>query len=222
MLRILKPPKLVDLDELIRVQERVAERVVPEDRWRKLERVAGCDISLARGDRAYASCAVLDRKSLRVLDQKVARVRLRFPYIPTFLALRELEGLLELTKNSRADVYMVGAHGLAHPRGAGLACHLGVVLGKPVLGVAKSKLCGEAEEPKNARNTYTLLRDDGRVIGAVVRTQTGVKPVYVSVGHMLSLKTAIRITLETARKYRLPEPLRIAHILATRAMRGSK
>ena len=222
MLRILKPPKPVDLDELIDIQKRIAERVVPEDKWKKIERVAGCDISFARSGRAYAACAILDRKSLRVLDRKVDEVRLRFPYIPTFLAFRELEGLFKLAKESRADVYMVGAQGLAHPRRAGLACHLGVVIGKPVLGVAKSKLCGEAEEPPSTRGAYTLLRDGGEVVGAVVRTQTGVRPVYVSVGHMLSLETAIRITLETTREHRLPEPLRIAHELATRAMRGSK
>lgn len=214
---ILKPPK-VNLNELARVQERIAKRVIREDRFKRLETIAGCDISFARRDQACSARVVLDYKSLRVLDQRVVRVKLRFPYIPTFLAFRELEGLLEAVKGMRADVYMVGAQGLAHPRRAGLACHLGVMLNKPALGVAKSRLCGEAEEPKNGPGAYALLKDGGEVIGAVLRTQAGARPVYVSIGHKLSLETAIKIALETTREHRLPEPLRVAHELATKAM----
>jgi len=221
MLPILRPPKF-DLDELARLQARVAKRVVRKDRFKKLERIAGCDISFARGGLAYAACAVLDYKSLEVLDQKTVDVRVRFPYIPTFLAFRELEGMLKAVEGMDADVYMVGAQGLAHPRRAGLACHLGVTLNKPTLGVAKSRLCGSAEEPGRERGACSLLRDDGEVIGAVLRTQPNCRPVYVSVGHKLSLKTAIRIALETTRDQRLPEPLRIAHELATRSMESSK
>lgn len=218
MLPILKPPKL-DLDELARLQERIAKRVIAEDRIRRLETVAGCDISFARDDRAYAACAVLDYESLRILKQRAVAVKLRFPYIPTFLAFRELEGMVKAVKGMDADVYVVGAQGSAHPRRAGLACHLGVTLNKPTLGVAKGRLCGSAEEPKRERGAYSLLRDRGEVIGAVLRTQPSGSPVYVSIGHKLSLKTAIRIVLETTRERRLPEPLRAAHELATRAMK---
>ncbi|MCS7131691.1 MAG: endonuclease V [Hadesarchaea archaeon] len=219
MLPILRPPKL-DLEELVRIQERVAEQVVEEDRLEKLETIAGCDISFAEGDRACAACALLDYKSLKVLKQKVAAVKLKFPYIPTFLAFRELEGMLRVVRGIDADVYMVGAHGRAHPRRAGLACHLGVVLDKPTLGVAKGRLCGRAEEPPSRRGAYTLLKDDGKTIGAVLRTLPGSSPVYVSVGHKLSLSRAIEIALHTTRDHRLPEPLRIAHRLATLAMRS--
>jgi deoxyribonuclease V len=219
MLPILKPPKL-DLDELARLQEEIAKRVIAEDRIRRLETIAGCDISFARGDLAYAACSVLDYESLEVLKGRAVAVRLRFPYIPTFLAFRELEGMLKAVKGLDADVYMVGAQGLAHPRRAGLACHLGVAMNKPSLGVAKSKLCGNAEEPEQKRGAYSLLRDDGEVIGAVLRTQPYSRPVYVSIGHKLSLKTAIRIVLDTTRGYRLPEPLRVAHELATKAMKS--
>lgn len=219
MLPILKPPKL-DLDELARLQERIAKRVIAEDRIRRLKTVAGCDISFARGDRAYAACVVLDSKNMKVLRQRTVPVKLRFPYIPTFLAFRELEGMLKAVEGLDADVYMVGAQGLAHPRRAGLACHLGVTLNKPTLGVAKGKLCGSAEAPRRERGAYSLLRDDERIIGAVLRTQPSGRPVYVSVGHKLSLKTAIRIALETTRGRRLPEPLRAAHDLATKAMKS--
>ncbi|MDI6819305.1 MAG: endonuclease V [Candidatus Hodarchaeaceae archaeon] len=219
MLPILKPSKL-DLDELARLQERIAKRVIAEDRIRRLETVAGCDISFPRGDRAYAACAALDYESLRVLRQRAVAVKLRFPYIPTFLAFRELEGMLRAARGVDADVYMVGAQGLAHPRRAGLACHLGVALNKPTLGAAKGRLCGSAEEPELERGAYSLLKDDGEVVGAVLRTQPGSRPVYVSVGHKLSLETAIKIVLHTTRDHRLPEPLRVAHQLATRAMKS--
>lgn len=221
MLPILRPPKF-DLDELVRVQKRIAEQVERRDGFKKLETIAGCDISFARGDIAYAACAVLDYKSLEVRERRTIKVALGFPYIPTFLAFRELEGLLEVVRGLEADIYMVGAHGLAHPRRAGLACHLGVALGKPALGVAKSRLCGEAHMPPKRIGSYTWLKDGKEIIGAVVRTQSDAKPVYVSIGHKLSLKTAIKITLDTTRNHRLPEPLRIAHELATAAMRRTK
>lgn len=219
MLPILKP-RHPNLSELARVQESVAKRVIVEDRIRRLKTIAGCDISFTVGDRAYAACAVLDYKNLDVLNQKVVGVKLRFPYIPTFLAFRELEGMLKAVSGMAADVYMVGAQGLAHPRRAGLACHFGVALNKPTLGVAKRRLLGSAVEPSPRRGAYSLLRDDSEVIGAVVRTRTSGRPVYVSVGHKLSLDTAIRIALETTRGSHMPEPLRVAHEIATRAIKS--
>lgn len=219
MLPILRPSKF-DLDELARIQNRIAKKVKQLDGFRKLETIAGCDISFSRGGLAWAACAVLDYKNLEVLKCKTVKVNLRFPYIPTFLAFRELEGMLKAVRGMEADVYMVGAHGLAHPRRAGLACHLGVVLNKPTLGVAKSKLCGEAQMPANRSGAHTWLKEGGETIGAVLRTQPNVKPVYASIGHKLSLKTAIKITLDTTRNHRLPEPLRAAHELATKAMRS--
>jgi deoxyribonuclease V len=219
MLPILRPPKL-DLKELARIQSQIAKKVEQRDDFGKLERIAGCDISFARDDTAYAACAVLDYKSLEMLNHRTVKVKLRFPYIPTFLAFRELEGMLKTVKGVNADVFMVGAHGLAHPRRAGLACHLGAVINKPTLGVAKSKLCGEAQTPPNRKGAHTLLKDLTETIGAVLRTQPDAKPVYVSVGHKLSLKTAVKITLDTTRDHRLPEPLRVAHRLATEAMQS--
>jgi deoxyribonuclease V len=220
MLPILKP-RNPNLNELARLQESIAKRVVAKDRIRRLKTIAGCDISFTVGNRACAACVVLDYKSLQVLKQKVIGVKLRFPYIPTFLAFRELEGMLKAVSGMNADVYMVGAQGLAHPRRAGLACHFGVALNKPTLGVAKKRLFGIADAPNQERGAYTLLKDDGDVIGAVLRTQASGRPVYVSIGHKLSLNTAIRITLETTLGRRMPEPLRVAHEIATRAIKSS-
>jgi deoxyribonuclease V len=218
MLPILTPPR-ANLDELARIQREVAKRVVKRGKPKKLETIAGCDISFTRENRAYAACAILDYSSLGVLKYSVTGVKVKFPYIPTFLAFRELEPMLKVIKKMEADVYMIGAQGLAHPRRAGLASHLGIILKQPTLGVAKSRLCGDAEVPPDERGAYTLLKDRGETIGAVVRTRPGVEPVYVSIGHKISLEVAIRITLETTQKYRLPEPIRAAHQLATDAMK---
>ncbi len=219
MLPILRPPKF-DLNELARIQEKIAKNVVREGRLKKLESIAGCDISFASGDVAYAACALLDYKSLRLIDKKIVKVKIKFPYIPTFLAFREVDPMLNVAKNIDASVFIIGAQGIAHPRRAGLASHFGVLINKPTVGVAKKRLCGVAEEPPNKRGAYSLLKDGKEAIGAALRTQKDAKPVYVSIGHKLSLKTAIKISLETTRENRLPEPLRMAHELATKAMRG--
>lgn len=217
MLPILRAPK-INLEELVHIQEKVARQVKRRDGFKKLERIAGCDISFAKGNTAYAACVVLDYRTLEVIDKKVVKVKLRFPYIPTFLAFREIDGMLKAVDGLKADVYMVGAQGLAHPRRAGLACHLGVILDKPTLGVAKSRLVGKADTPANRAGAHTSLVD-GEVIGAAVRLNAGSKPVYVSIGNKLSLKTAVKIALETTRGHRLPEPLQKAHEFATEAAR---
>ena len=219
MLPILKPPKF-DLNELARIQEKIAKNVVREGRLKKLETIASCDLSFASGDEAYAACALLDYENLKLIDKKVAKVKVKFPYIPTFLAFREVGPMLKVAKNIDADVFMIGAHGIAHPRRAGLASHFGVLINKPTVGVAKGRLFGVAEEPANERGAYSPLKDGEEVIGAALRTQKDAKPVYVSIGHKLSLKTSIKIALETTRENRLPEPIRLAHELATKAMRG--
>jgi len=219
MIPILKPPKF-DLNELARIQEKIAKNVVREDRLKKLETIAGCDLSFVSRDEAYAACALFDYKSLELIDKKIAKVKVKFPYIPTFLAFREFDPMLKVAQNVDADVFIIGAHGIAHPRRAGLASHFGVLINKPTVGIAKGRLCGEAEEPPNKRGAYSLLKDGEEVIGAVLMTQKDAEPVYVSIGHKLSLKTSIKITLGTVRENRLPEPLRVAHELATRTMRS--
>jgi len=219
MLPILKPPKF-DLNELARIQENIAKNVIRVDRLKKLETIAGCDLSFASGDEAYAACALLNYENLELIDKKVAKVKVKFPYIPTFLAFREVNPMLKVAKNIDADVFMIGAHGIAHPRRAGLASHFGVLINKPTVGVAKGRLFGVAEEPASKRGAYSLLKDGKEVIGAALRTQKDAKPVYVSIGHKLSLKAAIKITFETTRENRLPEPIRLAHELATKAMQG--
>ena len=138
MLPLLRPPQGVDLRRLMEIQRKIASRVSTRDEWEKLETIAGLDLAYAGKDRGFSACVLLELRTLEVLEERVKKVRIRFPYLPTFLAFREVEGMLEVAREVEADVYMVDGHGVAHPRRAGLASHLGVVLNRPSLGVALS------------------------------------------------------------------------------------
>lgn len=221
MLEILNPPK-TDLDELSRIQEEIAERVIKEDETSELNTVAGCDISFSEENTACAACVLFDYPELEETYKAVKKVEIDFPYIPTFLAFRELKPMLEVVKDVNSDVYLIDSQGLAHPRRAGLASHLGVIIDKPTVGVAKSRLCGEGDEPGIEKGSYSPLRNDGEVIGAKLRTRTNVNPVYVSIGHKVSLEKAIEVTLKSSPKYKIPEPIRAAHKLATETMKESQ
>lgn len=138
----------------------------------------------------------------------------RFPYIPGYLAFREAPAILKALSRvkTRIDLLMIDGHGIAHPRRMGIASHIGVIKDIPTIGVAKSLLVGKFEEPGYKRGSYSLLKDGDEVIGVTLRTRDGVKPVFVSIGHRVSLDSAITITLKSTKGYRIPEPTRIAHI----------
>ena len=176
--------------------------------------VAGADISFDRSSpELHAAVVVLDVESLEVVEIAGVRAGARFPYVPGYLSFREIPPLLEAFAKLETvpDLIVCDGQGRAHPRRFGLACHLGVLLDLPTLGCAKSRLIGDYREPGPRRGAHTQLRDGGEVIGEVVRTRSGVKPVFVSVGHRISLETARRTTLRLAARYRLPEPVRAAH-----------
>jgi deoxyribonuclease V len=139
-----------------------------------------------------------------------------FPYVPGLLTFREAPLILAAFEKLTVtpDFVMVDGQGIAHPRRIGLASHLGLCLGIPAIGCAKSRLIGEYAEPGNEAGSYTELLDNSEVIGAVVRTKAGVKPVYVSIGHMIDLPSAVSLVLKCCRGYRLPEPTRLAHMAA--------
>jgi len=144
----------------------------------------------------------------------VAYTRVTFPYVPTLLSFRETPAIIEVARRlkSHVDLFMVDSNGRLHPYLLGAASHFGILVDKPVIGVAKTLLCGEVQ-PRKRGERYSLIMLDGRVVGAAVTTRVGAKPVFVSVGHKISLETAIRIVLETSR-LRIPEPLRLADLLS--------
>jgi deoxyribonuclease V len=161
---------------------------------------------------------VLQFPELEVVETAMASRKVCFPYIPGLLSFREAPVCIDAVERlkCRPDLFIVDGQGVAHPRRFGLAAHLGVFLDMPTIGCAKSRLIGEFEEPAIEKGTFSLLRDKGEVIGAVVRTRSGVKPVFVSVGHKCLLEDAVRMVLSCASKYRMPEPTRLAHHLVSR------
>jgi deoxyribonuclease V len=178
--------------------------------------VAGLDVAYAEGGAVAGAVVVLDATTQRVVDQAVSLGEATFPYVPGLFAFRELPALLRaLDKLTiRPELLICDGQGIAHPRRFGLACHLGVLTGLPAIGVAKTPLVGAWDEPEPERGSWSALVDTGQTVGRVLRTQTGVKPVFVSVGHRISLDNACAQVLAEATKYRLPEPIRAADHLS--------
>ncbi len=203
--------------EAVALQARLAEQVVPRTTFdpAAVRTVAGVDVSF-RGDVARAAVVVLRFPDLEPVDYARAEVPVSFPYIPGLLAFREGPGVLAALEALAIwpDLLLFDAQGVAHPRRLGLAAHMGVILDWPSLGCAKSRLWGKHGPPGDAPGSWVPLCDGDEVIGAVVRSRTGVSPVYVSVGHRIDLPTAVEFVLRCTRGYRLPETTRYAHRVA--------
>ncbi|MGB9593434.1 MAG: deoxyribonuclease V [Anaerolineae bacterium] len=177
--------------------------------------VAGLDVGIRNG-MACAAVVVLSYPDLRAVAWSVARAPVSFPYIPGLLAYREIPVALAALRqlDIAPDVLMCDGQGIAHPRRMGIATHLGILLNHPTVGCAKSRLWGTHALVGESRGAWQPLQDGRDVIGAALRTRTGVKPVYVSPGHRADLDSAVRLVLACAPRYRLPEPTRLAHLLA--------
>ena len=200
------------------IQEAQRSQVVCEDRLGPVHTVAGIDVGFeAHGKITRAAVALLAFPALEPVAQAISRSPTRFPYIPGYLSFRELPAVLEALDRLAVlpDLILCDAQGLAHPRRFGLACHLGVLTGIPCIGVAKSRLIGSHDALPPDKGAWVPLRDQEETIGAVLRTRTRVKPVYVSIGHRTGLETAIDYTLRCTTRFRLPETTRCAHRLAS-------
>jgi deoxyribonuclease V len=196
------------------LQLSMAARVARTPALPPFETVAGADVSYEiRGKWLYAAVVVLRAGTWEVIDRSGVVALARFPYVPGLLTFREAPAVIEAFKNLtvRPDVLICDGQGIAHPRRLGLASHLGLWLGLPTIGCAKSWFYGEYEEPGPQRGDWSPLSDGGETIGAVVRSRTGVKPLYVSTGHLCDLSSAIAAVLATASKYRQPITTRVAH-----------
>ena len=199
-----------------RTQLQLSKRIVFEDKLpKKIRFVGGVDVAYAKG-KSIGVVTVLDYDSLELAESQTASCRTRFPYVPTLLSFREIPPTILCIRKLRLkpDVFLVDGHGFAHPYRCGFASHLGIVMSEPTIGVAKGKLFGEVRGDK-VKKGLMFLKHNSRVIGAAVTTKQGCKPVYVSVGHMVSLKTAIKIIKHCARGKRIPEPIFKAHKIAT-------
>ncbi len=196
------------------IQAEMAGRVRMSPLRRAPRTVAGMDCAFSRDKkRIGATIVVLEYPALEVMEIVSAAGDAVFPYIPGLLSFREAPVCLAAAAKLRTapDCFLVDGQGIAHPRRLGLASHLGLFLDRPTIGCAKSRLVGTFEPPALQKGARSPLMDGDDLIGAVLRTRTDVKPIFVSVGHMCTLEDAIQIALSCTRKYRLPEPTRLAH-----------
>jgi deoxyribonuclease V len=201
--------------EAIALQRRLVAQNNSRPPVKRCELIAGADVSYARFSNVFFAGVVVLRTSDWTVVERQGAVRISpFPYVPGLLSFREAPAVLDAFAKlkSKPDAVIYDGHGVAHPRRFGIAAHLGLWLKCPCVGCAKSRLTGEHEEPKREAGSSAPLIDGGDVIGQVVRTKTGVKPVFVSVGHLVNLAGAVRLVLESCRGYRLPEPTRQAHL----------
>jgi len=216
----------LSVEELKKVQIECAKKVIQRDDFGDIETVGGMDLTFEsikhNPTRAWASLVVIELKTLKPIYELVVEDTVSFPYIPTFLAFREMPLLLKLYEKTelKPDLFFVDGQGVAHPRGCGIASHFGVETGEVSVGVAKSRLFGYYKEPGDKKGEFSYLKFRDRIVGAVVRTRDRTAPVFVSVGHRISLRTAIDLVLETSR-FRIPEPTRLAHNLLQKVRKGS-
>jgi deoxyribonuclease V len=200
-----------------KAQALLCRKIVQEDRLpEKIRLVAGVDAAYL-GEQAVGAVAVLDYETMRVVESQTAVCRASFPYVPTLLSFREIPPAVACIKKLelQPDIFLADGHGVAHPYGCGFASHLGLAIGKPTVGVAKSRLIGEVTEIDGK----VFLVRKGRVVGSVVTTKEGMKPVHVSVGHLISLNMAVKIVEHYTHGSRIPKPLLAAHRIASEKRR---
>lgn len=200
------------------LQEELRERVVRVDDLADVHAVAGVDVGFEDGgDTTRAAISVLTYPQLEPVEDAVARRPTAFPYIPGLLSFRELPAVLDALNALRVlpDVLLCDGQGLAHPRRMGIACHLGVVTGLPTVGVAKSRLIGAHEPVPDVKGAWMPLTHRGDVVGAALRSRRGVKPIFVSIGHRVSLERAVELVVGCLGRYKLPETTRRADRIAS-------
>lgn len=215
---ILSHPWNISPKEAVAIQQAWRSRVRLEDDFEAVSRVAGVDVGFEENGRVTrAAVAVLDFHSLRLLAYAVKRVPTSFPYVPGLLSFREIPAVLGALGmlDVPPDMLLVDGQGIAHPRRFGIAAHLGVLTDLPAIGVGKTRLVGEYDPVPHHKGAWQPLMDRADMVGAVVRTRAGVKPVFVSPGHRVCLSSAIHYVMACVTRYRLPETTRWAHRLAS-------
>lgn len=202
--------------EAIQLQKQLKDQVKTHLILRHPQRVAGVDVAYVPEKEQSVATAVVLSSDFETVESAVAKTRTPFPYIPGLLSFREIPAILKVLErlSDLPDLILVDGHGQAHPRRFGIAAHLGLWLKHPTIGIGKSRLCGEFRQPGNQKGSSTDLVHRGEVIGRVLRTRTGVQPVFVSVGYGLPLQECVHWTLAMTSRFRLPEPIRRADKLS--------
>ncbi|MGZ7440933.1 deoxyribonuclease V [Paenibacillus sp. TH7-28] len=208
--------------EAIQLQRELAARVIRQDAFSEpIRYIAGVDVAYSeQNDRLIAAVVILEADTLKPVESAVVEDTVHFPYVPGLFSFRELPPIIKAFERivTPPQLVVCDGQGLAHPRRFGLACHLGVLYDIPAIGCGKTRLCGDYKEPELHRGAFSPLTDGREVIGHVLRTQRSIKPIFVSVGHRISLSTACEWILMLAPKYRLPETTRLADQLVRKTM----
>ena len=211
-------PWVKNIAEAKVIQEQLRHKVIDSDCLGEVKYVAGVDIGFEDNYAiTKAAIAILTYPELELVEQAIARISTVFPYVPGYLSFREIPAILAAFPQVKTvpDLILCDGQGYAHPRHFGLACHLGLLLDIPTIGVAKSRLIGKHEDVPLDKGSWQPLFDQDEIIGVVLRSRTKVKPIYVSIGHKISLPTAISYVMGCLTKYRLPETTRWADRLAS-------
>lgn len=218
-LKILHPHRWdLTLDQAKKIQLELAQKVICENMVGKIEFVAGIDVGFdLKRNISKAAVAILSYPDLELVEFTKAEMETDFPYISGFLSFREAPVIIEALKKSKIspDVILCDGQGIAHPRGLGIASHLGVITGIPTIGVAKSRLIGEYKPLGLEKGSSVPLKKNKEILGEVIRSRTNVKPLFISIGHKINLEKCLEIVWHCITKYRLPETTRWAHRLAS-------
>ncbi|PCN42173.1 endonuclease V [Brevibacillus laterosporus] len=208
-------------EEAVKLQQKLAAKVIKEDLFNSIKYVAGVDVAYSESsDKLVAGVVILESDSLKLIESVVIEDTVQFPYISGLFSFRELPPIVKAFKQIKTtpDLIVCDGQGIAHPRRLGLASHLGVLFDIPAIGCGKTRLVGEFKEPESKRGSYSPLIDNDEIIGSVLRTQENIKPIFVSIGHRISLTTACKWILNLSPKYRLPETTRLPDQLVNKAL----
>lgn len=214
----------VSIEEAKKIQEELSRFVVSKDEFAKIEKITGVGVIFSKDeDKISVACVNFSFPQLKNLDQIVEKRNYEFPYTPGLFAFTVGPAILSiLNKIEKPDLVIFPGRGIDHPRKLGLASHLGVLLDLPTIACSKRALWKNYPDPSMEKGEHVFMEDkNGKLIGAVVRTKDKVKPIYVTIGHKISIQTAIKIILECSKNYRIPEPLRYAHMLAKKRLIAS-
>lgn len=217
-------PWSVSLEEAKQIQQRLSERVILKDDFERIEKTLGVGVVFSKGgDEVFVGCVSFVLPELKIIETAFEKQKVSFPYTPGFFAFSAGPAIISAIKKiEKPDLIIFPGRGIEHPRRLGLASHLGVLLNLPTIACSKTPLWRDYPEPSSKKGAHLFIEGEkGEPIGAVVRTREGTKPVFVTLGHKISIQTAVRIVLECSPKFRIPEPLRQAQMFATK-MRESE
>ncbi|MCX7641194.1 MAG: endonuclease V [Elusimicrobiales bacterium] len=206
----------MNIERLIKIQNEISKKAVIKPYTLKEKfKVAAFDISFSN-DLAKGVCIILNEKN-EIIEKHTLTLKVKFPYIPTFLAFREIPIMMKLYKKIKVspDIILIDGNGLIHPRRCGIALHFGVIVNKPTIGVAKSYLYGIYREPPKEKFSYSYVyHQDGDILGVAFRAKEKTKPIFISPGNLMDIDSSVKIIKRFINNYKLPQPLRIAHIIS--------